>query len=272
MSDKRVVVAGSRAELADLVADKFVVRVRKLVRRQGHASILLTGGTIAQEVYRAIASHPARDTVDWSTVDFWWGDERFVPAGDPERNDHQAEQALLQVLSVPADRIHRMPSASDGVSVEEGAKSYADLLRARAGDGEEWPACDLAFVGMGADAHVLSVFPGSAEAQLITPGVVAVTDSPKPPPQRITLTIPLLNRSKRVWMVVAGADKAAALGLALANAQPAEVPASAVSGTQSTKVFIDAELAEALPAEFVTKQKFWSADDERADYVPNALR
>ena len=272
MTDKRVVVAGSRAELADLVADKFVVRVRKLVRRQGAASIVLTGGTIAQEVYRAIAVHPGRDTVDWSTVDFWWGDERFVPAGDAERNDYQAEQALLDTLSVPAERIHRIPSATDGVSVEEGASTYADLLHARAGDGEEWPYFDLAFVGMGPDAHVLSVFPGSTQALSTTPAVVAVTDSPKPPPRRITLTIPLVNRSRRVWMVVAGADKAAALGLALANAQVAEVPASAVSGTQSTKVFIDTELADALPKEFVTRQKFWSAADERADYVPNALR
>lgn len=272
MTDKRVVVAGSRAELADLVADKFVVRARKIVRRQGRASIVLTGGTIAQGVYRAISVHPGRDTVDWSAVDFWWGDERFVPTGDAERNDYQAQEAFLDTLAVPAGRIHRMPSSTDGVSVEEGARNYADLLRARAGDGQEWPSFDLAFVGMGPDAHVLSVFPGSTQAMLTTPGVLAVTDSPKPPPQRITLTIPLLNRSRRVWMVVAGADKAAALGLALANAQATEVPASAVSGTQSTKVFIDAELAEALPAEFVTKQKFWSADDERADYVPNALR
>jgi 6-phosphogluconolactonase len=119
---------------------------------------------------------------------------------------------------------------------------------------------------------VLSVFPGSAQAAISDEGVVAVENSPKPPPERVTMTLPLVNRSKRVWLIASGADKASAVGLALADAQPVEVPAAGLRGTHSTKVFIDSALASGVPAELVERERFWSADDERADYIPNALR
>lgn len=271
MSEKRAVVAGSRAELAELVADKFVVRVRKCVKRQGSAHVVLTGGSVARDVHRAIAAHPERDSVDWSRVHFWWGDERYVPAGDSERNDQQAIEDFLDPLGVPAESIHRMPAHHPDVPPDRAADQYSAELAAHATTAG-FPDFDIAFAGVGPDGHVLSIFPGFPQASLDTQGVVGVVGSPKPPPERITMTIPLLNSATRVWMVASGADKAAAIGLALAGAHMSEVPAAGLSGRRSTKVFIDALLSADVPDDLVERQHFWSADDERADYVPNALR
>jgi 6-phosphogluconolactonase len=272
VSEKRVIVAASRQELAELVADKFIIRVRKSAKRHGSAHIVLTGGSVASEFHRAVATHPDRDTVDWSAVHVWWGDERFVPAGDADRNEGQAESDVLAALALPASNIHRMPAADDGASLAGAAEAYQAELARFAGQNGPWPDFDLAFAGVGPDGHVLSVFPGSPEAALTEETVVGVASSPKPPPKRLTMSVPLVNRSKRVWLIAAGADKSSAVGLALANAHTLEVPAAGLRGTQSTKVFIDADLASGVPDELVERERFWSADDERADYIPNALR
>ena len=271
MENRRVVVAADAQELADLVADKFLVRARKCIRRQGLFRVILAGGSIAQRVVDSIARHPAAAQLDWTCVDVWWGDERFVDYDSEERNDLLAITALAK-LGVSPEHIHRVPSPREATDVHQAAMHYAEHLRSIAAPGQEWPEFDLALVGMGPDAHVLSVFPGSAQASLSVPDVVGVLDSPKPPAQRVTLTIPLLNRAQRVWLVVSGQEKAAGLALALADAQTREVPAAGIRGVQSTKIFTDSALAELLPPELMAKERFWSAEDERADYVPRALR
>lgn len=268
MSERRVVIAPSREELTALVADKFIVRALKTLRRQPRFSVVLTGGTVGIETLSAIAAHPKASEVNWDAVDFYWGDERFVPAGDPQRNDEQARAAFLAPLGIPESSIHRFPSSDDGDIVEQAQAFSQELCSAE----DAWPVFDLAFVGMGPDGHVLSVFPGHPEAHEGELGIRAVVNSPKPPPQRLTMTLPLINSATRVWMVVAGADKAAAMGLALADASVPEVPAAGIRGRQSTKIFIDHELAVALPHELLGTDQFWTAEDERADYVPKALR
>lgn len=270
MNDMRVVIAPSRGELAGLVADKFVVRARKTLRRTGGFRVVLTGGGLGIEVLEAIAQHPGTAELDWSGVTVFWGDERFVPTADGERNDRQAQEALLNGLKLREDQLIRFPASDDVATLAEAEELARETIRATAGG--DWPRFDLAFAGMGPDGHVLSVFPGFDQARLDHADVAAVDNAPKPPPQRLTMTIPLLNRSQRVWMVVSGADKAAALGLALAGASIAEVPAAGLRGEHSTKIFTDAELAGLLPDELVRDERFWSAEDERADYIPKALR
>lgn len=271
MNGMRVVIAPDREELTALVADKFVVRARKTLDRTGQFRVVLTGGRLGADVLRAIAAHPKTPALDWSKVSVFWGDERFVPHGDAERNDQQAAEALLDRLPQPPGRIVRFPAASAGMSLEDAALQAKEHILA-AGEGGQWPEFDLAVLGMGPDGHVLSVFPGSELARVDTAEVGAVANSPKPPAERLTMTIPLINRSQRVWVVVSGAEKAAALGLALAGAATAEVPAAGVRGVVSTKIFADQELAGMLPDDLVRDERFWSADDERADYVPKALR
>lgn len=272
MTEKRVVVAQSAQELAGLVAEKFIIRVRKTVRRESVAHVVLTGGTIAREVHRAVAHHPDRDSVDWAGVHFWWGDDRFVPGGHSDRNEQQATDDMLVALPLNGENIHRVASSDSGVSLEQAASAYAAELSRWAAPGERCPVFTLAFVGVGPDGHVLSVFPGTPVASMAEQAVVGVDNCPKPPPERVTMNVPLLNEAKRVWVVAAGSDKAAAIGLALAGAQVHEVPAAGVRGSHSTKVFIDAALAAGVPNELVERQRFWSADDERADYIPNSLR
>lgn len=267
MSERRVVIAASRQDLTTLVADKFIVRALKTLRRKGQFSVVLTGGSVGIETLADIALHPKASEVDWSSVSVYWGDERFVPAGHSDRNDQQAAEVFLEPLGIPESRIFRFPAA-DGLDLSEAAAEFQHRI---APEGS-WPEFDLAFAGMGPDGHVLSVFPGRDEARTSEAAILPVTDSPKPPPLRLTMTIPLVNRAARVWMVVAGADKAAAMGLALADMNPAEVPAAGLRGSHSTKIFIDQELAQALPAELLGTDQFWTADDERADYVPKALR
>lgn len=271
MSDKRVVIAPTTSELAALVADKFVVRARKTLDRTGSFRVVLTGGGLGTEVLEAISRHPKVDQLNWSGVTVFWGDERFVEAGGAHRNDSAADRALLGGLGLSEKQLVRFPASDGALDVEAAAQQARATLLEHGRDGH-WPRFDLAFAGMGPDGHVLSVFPGSPVAMASDPDIQAVSDSPKPPPQRLTMTIPLLNRADRIWMVVSGADKAAALGLALADASVAEVPAAGLRGVKSTKIFTDAELAGLLPEELVRSETFWSADDERADYVPQALR
>lgn len=272
MSNARVVIAANREALAHLVADKFVVRVGKLLGRQPHATVVLTGGGVGTQVLAAVAAHPRASELDWSRVVVTWGDERFVAAGHPERNDRAAREALLDHVGIPEANIVTFPTTDDTTDIAQAAVQAQQQLWERLGLDDQPPQFDIGLVGMGPDGHVLSVFPGSPTARADSPAIVAVEDSPKPPAQRLTMTVPLFNRSARVWAVVSGGDKAAALGLALAGAVAAEVPAAGISGTHSTKVFIDEQLATLLPAELVSTQRFWSADDERADYVPRALR
>lgn len=272
MNERRVVVAASPGELAELVADKFLVRVRKICKRQGVSHVVLTGGTVAADIYRAIASHPDRSSVDWSMVHWWWSDERFVSRGDRDRNDQAAIDVLLGELPLDPSQIHTMPAESEVTDLDEAAADYLSELGRYATPGARFPDFDLALAGVGPDGHVLSVFPGSAHASSLDETVLVVTDSPKPPPRRLTMTLPLINRAKRVWLVASGAGKSSAIGLALAGASVVDVPASGLQGTQSTKVFIDEELAAGVPEDLVQRTRFWSADDERADYVPNALR
>jgi len=174
-------------------------------------SIALTGGTIAADVYRAL-SQLRSEAVDWTQVDFWWGDERYVPADSSDRNDRGVELDLLDVVGADPARVHAMPAADEAhIDVAAAAAAYGELVRTHGG-GE----FDLVLLGLGPDGHVASLFPGfpQLEADDIA---VPVTGSPKPPPERITLTFAALNRTREVWFVVSGEDKADAVARALAD-------------------------------------------------------
>lgn len=252
-AEKRVVIAENREELVAAVAERFITRARGLVKEKV-VHVSLTGGTAGIAVLASIAQHPDRDSVEWSRVHFWWSDERFVPRADPERNDRQAEEALLEHLPIPAENIHPIAASDDPVSIEQAAQLYADEL-ARFADSDEqaWPSFDVCFLGVGPDAHIASLFPDQPEIQILDRSVVPVHNSPKPPPERITMTRPVINSSVRVWMVLSGADKASALGLALAGASYNSVPAAGAKGTRRTIFFVDQDAAEQVPPELIDR-------------------
>ncbi len=205
-------------------------------------AVVLTGGTIAAKVHATIAASPDRQLVDWSRVDFWWGDERYVPAGDPDRNALQADEAMLRHLGVSPERVHAMPASDEAYSsLEAASAAYGDELR------EHGPATfDVVMLGVGPDGHVASLFPGSTQLDAEGADTVPVADSPKPPPQRISLTFPALNRSDEVWFLASGEGKAEAVARALDGADVHEIPATGVRGRERTVWFLDEDAAGEL--------------------------
>jgi 6-phosphogluconolactonase len=250
MTEASVAVHADADLLAQAVAARLVVKLLDAQAERGQAAVVLTGGRIAAAVYRAVGALPAKDAVDWSRVDFWWGDERFLPAGDPDRNETQARAALLDALPVDPDRIHPMPSSDAGADPEEAAARYAaELARAARPGTATLPHFDVLMLGVGEDGHVASVFPEHPVHYESRP-VSAVRGSPKPPPVRTTLTLPTINTAEEVWLVAGGSDKAQAVGMALAGAGPVQVPAAGVQGTSRTLWLLDRAAAADLPARF----------------------
>ncbi|HEX6077362.1 MAG TPA: 6-phosphogluconolactonase [Micromonosporaceae bacterium] len=244
-----IVVHADPSLLTEAVAARLLTRLIDTQAARGVASVVLTGGGIAGAVYTAVRESPARDAVDWSRVDLWWGDERFLPLGHPERNETQARDALLDAVPLDPARVHPMP-ASDGPDrddPEAAAARYAEELAAAARPGHQrLPHFDLMLLGVGEDGHVASVFPESPTGYETRP-VAAVRGSPKPPPVRTTLTLPAINTAEEVWLIVSGPDKSRAVGLALAGAGPVQVPAAGVRGVERTLWLLDRAAASAVP-------------------------
>ncbi|MFD2094251.1 6-phosphogluconolactonase [Blastococcus deserti] len=247
-----VVVEVDAAHLARSVAEALVARLAAAQAVHGTASVVLTGGGIGTAVLEEVAdvaAEPVRETVDWAAVDVWWGDDRFVPAADDERNEKAARRALLDVVGVPAARVHAMP-ASDGefAEPEDAAAWYADELAAAAGDGRALPRFDVLLLGMGPEGHVASIFPGTPAARDERP-VVAVRDCPKPPPTRVSLGFSAINAAEEVWLLVSGEAKAPAVAAALAEGtDPVQLPAAGVRGVRATRWLLDRAAAGKLPA------------------------
>ena len=234
-----MVVVPDSDVLASAVAARLVVKIIDAQALRGSAHVVLTGGRIAAKVLRAVSDLPASAAIDWSRVDLWWGDERFLPAGDPDRNETQAREALLDSLPLDPARVHAMP-ASDGPDGDDAAAAAARYARELAAGGPEVPAFDVLMLGVGEDGHVASLFPG--HPGLRAPGTAAaVHDSPKPPPTRITLTMPAICSADEVWLIAAGAEKAESVGAALGGVPG--LPASSAAGTSRTVWMLDTAAA-----------------------------
>jgi 6-phosphogluconolactonase len=246
-----VVVEPDAAHLARAAAEALVARLAAAQSVHGTASVVLTGGGIGTAVLEQVAelaAEPVREAVDWTAVDVWWGDERFVPADDDERNEKGARRALLDVVGVPAERVHAMP-ASDGEfgEPEDAAAWYADQLAAAAPEGRAVPRLDVLLLGMGPEGHVASLFP-ETPAVRDTRSVVAVRDCPKPPPTRVSLGFAALNAAEEVWLLVSGEAKAPAVAAALTeNTDPVHLPAAGVHGIRATRWLLDRAAAGELP-------------------------
>ena len=163
--------------LARGAAEEFVTRSGQLLSELSQVHIQVTGGTIGIATLAAIADREDAHLLDWSRVHVWWGDERFVAAESSDRNAVQAHNAMLKKL--PATNIHQFPAADQGLTLDEAASFFAAEVETIK------PHFSLAFVGVGPDGHICSLFPGKPAPQ---PGalVVAEHDSPKPPPQPAT--------------------------------------------------------------------------------------
>ena len=246
-----VVVEPDAEQRARAAARALVARLAAAQTVHGTASVVLTGGGVGTAVLgevAALAAEPVRETVDWTAVDVWWGDERFVPGGDEERNERAARRVLLDRVGVPAERIHAMPP-SDGAFAEpeDAAAWYAGELAAAAPPGGDLPRFDVLLLGIGPEGHTASIFPESPAAHDERP-VFAVRDCPKPPPTRVSLGFTAINTADEVWLVVAGEEKAPAVARAVAGTAPVELPAGAVHGVRKTRWLLDPAAAMRLAA------------------------
>jgi 6-phosphogluconolactonase len=245
MSEPSILVNRDAEGLAHAVAARLITKLIDVQSNGGVAQVVLTGGRVAAVVYKAVAESPARTAIDWGRVEFWWGDERFLPEGDPERNDTQAWDALLSHVDVDKALVHSMP-ADTGQGAEAAAAAYAETLAAAAGpdDGDGVPAFDVLMLGVGPDGHVASLFPENPARVVVDSSTVAVFDSPKPPPTRVSLTFPALANSRETWFVVSGEDKAQAVADALSGT--GDLPASIPKGTDRTLWIVDKAAAANL--------------------------
>jgi 6-phosphogluconolactonase len=233
--------------LVDAAGARLVDTIRTAVAARGRALIVLTGGGNGIGLLRYLAAQ--RQQVEWSKVHLFWGDERYVPEDDDERNDKQAREALLDHIDIPSSQVHPMP-ASDGefgADLAAAALAYEQLLAANAEPGQPVPHFDVHLLGMGPEGHINSLFPDTPAVHEATRMVVSVDDSPKPPPQRITLTLPAIGRSREVWLIVSGAGKAEAAAAAIGGAAPASVPAAGAVGRETTLWLLDEAAASKLP-------------------------
>ncbi len=238
-----------RGALAAAVADALVARVDAAARDRGVAHVVLTGGSMGNAVMEQLSRRARAGELDedaWSVTHLWWGDERLVPADDADRNDGQAEDAGLGDLPVPGKNVHRVPAGSGPDAAKEAAARYAARLAREAARGQAAPVFDVVMLGMGPDTHVASLFPGHPQVRLLDEPTAAVPDSPKPPPVRVTMTVPTLCSSSAVWLVVSGADKADAVATATRAQDEPDVPASMVHGRRETVWWLDEDAAARL--------------------------
>jgi 6-phosphogluconolactonase len=244
-----VLVHRDQDAVSAAIAARLVTTIVEVQAARGYAHVSLTGGTLGSTCLAALNASPARDSVDWSQVHVWWGDDRFVPPGDPDRNEQQARDALLDHVALDPAKVHAMPAAVPGLDADAAAAAYAEELarHARPEDHAALPSFDVCLLGIGPDAHVASLFPQSPGVRETERTVVGVHGSPKPPPTRISLTLPALCASQEIWVIAAGAGKAPAVRLALSDAGPVQVPAAGARGRERTVFLLDEAAASALP-------------------------
>ncbi len=194
----------------------------------GRFTIALAGGSTPKKLYALLAGEPYRSQVDWGLVEVFWGDERCVPPDHQDSNFRMAQEELLSKVPIPASQVHRMPAEQP--DHDAAAQAYAAEIQRVFGT-SGIPSFDLIQLGMGPEGHTASLFPHQASLHEQQRLVMPVT-TPKPPPDRLTFTPPLLNAARHVLFMVTGAEKADALHAILeGDYQPDEYPAQIVRPT-----------------------------------------
>ena len=208
------IVAEDAAALARLAAEWLAAEIRVAVALRDACALALAGGGTPRPVYEALAERPLEDPVPWDRVQVFFGDERAVPPDDPESNFRMASEALLQRVPIPGPNVHRMEA--EAADADAAAARYAGLLP---------QALDVLVLGVGADGHTASLFPGSPALRERSRRVVPAT-GPKPPQRRLTITPPVIAAARLIVVLAAGSDKAGPVARALkAAGRPDEVPA-----------------------------------------------
>jgi 6-phosphogluconolactonase len=211
---ERVQVVEGPGELAEAAARAAITDLEAAVEAHGRATWVLTGGSTPAAAYRRLAAHDLRAGVEWDRVRVAMGDERCVPPDHPDSNWGQAAAALLDHVPVPG---HHLLRPQGELGAEPAADAYQATLAALPAAPGGAPRLEVVWLGVGEDGHCLSLFPGRPEVEVGDRLVVPVHDSPKPPPDRVSLTLAALAGTERLLVLAAGAGKAGAVARARAG-------------------------------------------------------
>jgi 6-phosphogluconolactonase len=217
-------------DLSRRAAEAIADAIGRAISARGGCALALVGGNTPRRLYRELASRFG-DAVAWDRVHVFWGDERFVPAGDPNRNELMARRTLLDSVPCPPSNIHAIPAPPDVADAAAAARACEAAMRQYFT--ADWPRFDVVLLGIGADGHTASLFPHSPALDENRQWAVAST-SPLPPVDRITLTYPVLNRAVAVHFLVSGADKAPALRRVFDGADFRTCPAAGIHPADGT--------------------------------------
>lgn len=229
------VIVDEPQQLAQAAVRLFAETRERALAARGAFAIALSGGSVATALFPSLASAG----LDWSRTEIFWADERAVPPHDPESNYGLARTLLLEPAAVPSERIHRMEA--DAPDLERAAAAYAETLVRVLGTPTR---LDLALLGVGPDGHVASLFPDHRALRETERLVVPVRDAPKPPPRRLTLTLPALVLSRRLVVFASGRAKASVVRAAL-NDPESRLPVASVARTAGAATFLlDPDAAE----------------------------
>ncbi|BAU95924.1 6-phosphogluconolactonase [Corynebacterium suranareeae] len=224
-----VVRARDTEDLVAHAAARFIQVVEAATADDGTARVVLTGGGAGIKLLEKLSVDAAH--LPWERIHVFFGDERNVPVSDPESNEGQARAALLSKVAIPEGNIHGYGLGE--VDLAQAATAYEAVLDKFAPNG-----FDLHLLGMGGEGHINSLFPHTDAVKESSAKVLAVFDSPKPPSERATLTLPAVHSAKRVWLLVSGSEKAEAAA-AIVNGEPAvEWPAAGATGAEETILFV----------------------------------
>ena len=214
--------------LSRAAASAFVASAQETLSKRASFAVALAGGSTPKTMYALLASE-FRNALEWNQVHFFWTDERFVPPDHSESNYRMACETILRPLRLPPGNIH--PPDTSSSDPRDSARRYEDVIRAFFGS--ELPSFDWVLLGMGEDGHVASLFPGSSALRETKRMVIAITDSPTPPPVRLTMTLPLLNAAREIHFLVSGRRKRGAFSKILAQ-EDDHLPARRIRPTGGT--------------------------------------
>jgi 6-phosphogluconolactonase len=229
---------GETPQLAERLAAIVAADAEAAIAGRGFFAIALSGGSVASSFFPRLALAP----VDWSRALVFWADERAVPPADPESNYGAARGLLLEPAAIPPQRIHRMEG--DAPDLARAAVAYGEAMEGLLGTP---PRLDLVVLGVGPDGHVASLFPGHPLLLETQRTAMPVEDAPKPPPRRLTLTLPVLTAAAGVVIAAMGSAKADMIGAALEDPDSPLPVARVVRGAARVDMLLDAEAAARLP-------------------------
>ena len=259
MSNFELITFATADELARMVASQWLDEIESANREGKSHCVALSGGRITQKFFTAVVEQAGQRTVPFGSVHFFWADERCVPPDDPESNFCLAKELLFGPLKIPDNQIHRirgeLPPETAAKIAENELRRFAGSAGIPAGTNPHFtclpagkdagaPGLDLILLGMGEDGHVASLFPGEMETAVSDPAAYrAVRNSPKPPPDRVTLGYAAIAAARQVWVLVSGAGKEGALRASLASNGRTPLGRVAQFRTQKTLVFSDLKVA-----------------------------